>query len=110
MRCLHRASSQKSANRHWWIKQSVSQFRPYHSPQSCDEYPFATTREEGPPDQHGHGASIMLVPGSEQSIQNGEVGGFYSASQIADHTTNLRERAFSVVVVPTNPSYYTCKN
>ena len=41
---------------------------------SCDEYPFYTSLQGGPP-----GASLRLVPGWEQNKQGGDLGYFYAA-------------------------------
>ena len=46
--------------------------------QSCDEYPFASSKEGGT------GAKTMLVPRAENNMQGGLLSGFYRKNNIAD--------------------------
>ncbi len=50
----------------------------FKGPDSCDEYPFASTYEGG------RGASVRGVPVSEQFIQGGVISAFYNLNGIPD--------------------------
>jgi Deoxyribonuclease NucA/NucB len=53
--------------------------RGWRGPDSCDEYPFASTAEGGPGK-----ASIAGVPLREQRIQGGDLAGFYRRHRVGN--------------------------
>ncbi|MEU9148479.1 RHS repeat-associated core domain-containing protein [Streptomyces sp. NPDC048349] len=74
---LHRqiGEAKKNMNR-WWS--GCNDWKKQGGVRSCDEYPFATTKEGG------IGAQIRDVPVSEQNKQGGDLGGFYRSNKLKD--------------------------
>ena len=67
----------------------------------CDEYPFYTSLEGGP------GASLRLVPATEQTSQGGKLSAFSAACKVIAH--DPREGAFGVVPGRMPTTTWTCK-
>ncbi|MGW3044377.1 NucA/NucB deoxyribonuclease domain-containing protein [Kitasatospora sp. NPDC001159] len=70
---LHALRNEKDADRNRELAGCKSAWQ---GPQSCDEYPFASTYEGG------IGAQTMGVPVAEQRIQGPDISGFYSRKRI----------------------------
>jgi hypothetical protein len=67
----------------------------------CDEYPFYTSLEGGP------GASLRLVPATEQMSQGGKLSAFYAACKVI--ANDPWEGAFGVVPGRMPTTTWTCK-
>ncbi|GAA2892276.1 hypothetical protein GCM10010517_56780 [Streptosporangium fragile] len=83
--CLRRSTSEavEKANRDVAIPE-CRKIRDYRSPDSCDEYPFATTHEGAGGRNTGYNYSVAIIPNTDNCSQGGAMRVWYERNRILD--------------------------
>ncbi|TMR92540.1 DNRLRE domain-containing protein [Nonomuraea basaltis] len=83
--CLRRSTSKavEKANRYVAISE-CRKIRPYVKPDSCDEYPFATTLQGAGQQNTGYNYSVAIIPETQNCSQGATINQWYQRNRILD--------------------------
>ncbi|MEV4181203.1 DNRLRE domain-containing protein [Streptosporangium canum] len=83
--CIRRATAKnvETENRATATAACRNEIRPYQSPDSCDEFPFATTHEGAK--NAGNNYSVEIVKGTDNCSQGGQIVQWYQRNRMMDY-------------------------